>query len=805
MRNLSPIAAELKGGEVSAPTRHHKLLVDSISALLLFLVLREWLIPWGELPAPAKLYHVPVFVAALGCFILIDLFRLPFLLDCGMKFAAVLLWVALLYFPDQFPVGGWWVPLAETVLSDIQSLWQRAPEKVSGAARTLLFLTGMAMLSYVLQTLLQMRKQLLWLTVLTLIYLLLLDAVFGVDTTGSLWRSMAAGLLLASLSQLPRLQEHFSAAAPKGGLAGWIIGSGLLIAACLAAGAMGAKAAPAVADAWNLPAHRLSVIDYFRQNLWGELKNLDKPAVAGMASRADSMAATGYSTDDSRLGGPVSPESSLVFIAWTEEVTYWRGESKNHYDGRGWSQQEAPRPSADSFPSGLEMEGEASLAVEPLRTIVQQVLLTERAPVNRLFAGGTIQQIDHLLLSGGRTVAPTEAQLDPVTGAASLQSSLPLKQYKLQVSVPERNGELYFSGYDKNGSESLEASLQLPDSLPERVRQLAEDLTSGLEGDYEKARAVEHFLSTGFAYSLEEAAAPPPGRDFVDYFLFDQKLGYCDYFSTSMVVLLRASGVPARWVKGFAQGEVTTAAWDEVFADSGSQQQGYMAAVSNADAHSWPEVYLDGYGWVAFEPTPGFTDSREAAGREASSAMPDAAEPLLPAVAQNSSDSTADVEPNNNGSSGTAAPEAFSQRLRQYLNDGLSELGNLMTRPVYAGAASVLLAALLLYLVWRKQKLTRQLAGPRFNEPGREQSRLLLRTLDAIWLKLYKTQGAKPAHMTLREYIGSLKIQEEEQGLLVDWARLDEQIRYGNGLQQLPDPAQWRRLRGQMINFLDRK
>lgn len=84
----------------------------------------------------------------------------------------------------------------------------------------------------------------------------------------------------------------------------------------------------------------------------------------------------------------------------------------------------------------------------------------------------------------------------------------------------------------------------------------------------------------------------------MDYFLFDSKVGYCDNFSTSMVVLLRTLGIPARWTKGFTNGLRT-----------GTDNQGNEEySILNSHAHSWPEVYFPGFGWLPFEPTPSFAN-----------------------------------------------------------------------------------------------------------------------------------------------------------------------------------------------------
>jgi hypothetical protein len=99
--------------------------------------------------------------------------------------------------------------------------------------------------------------------------------------------------------------------------------------------------------------------------------------------------------------------------------------------------------------------------------------------------------------------------------------------------------------------------------------------------------------------SKEEIPYPTRNQDYVDQFLFETKVGYCDNFSTSMVVLLRAAGIPARWAKGYTEGERTSLRGDSVY------------KVTNNNAHSWVEVYFPGMGWVPFEPTKGFLGDTE--------------------------------------------------------------------------------------------------------------------------------------------------------------------------------------------------
>jgi transglutaminase-like putative cysteine protease len=130
--------------------------------------------------------------------------------------------------------------------------------------------------------------------------------------------------------------------------------------------------------------------------------------------------------------------------------------------------------------------------------------------------------------------------------------------------------------------------LSLPPDLPPRVAELARKLTADVTGPYNKARVIERFLQTRLKYTLDlkRDAHYEPLEDF----LFVQRAGHCAYFASAMAVMLRVVGVPTRSVNGFLAHE-----WNGY---------GHYLAVRQRDAHSWVEAWIDGVGWVTFDPTP---------------------------------------------------------------------------------------------------------------------------------------------------------------------------------------------------------
>lgn len=129
---------------------------------------------------------------------------------------------------------------------------------------------------------------------------------------------------------------------------------------------------------------------------------------------------------------------------------------------------------------------------------------------------------------------------------------------------------------------------QLPDGITQRTADLADSITKGTTNEYDMAASIEQYLRANYLY-LDRVNLPPYDRDAVDYFLFQSKQGYCEYFSSAMLVLARLNGLPAREVVGYLPG--------------GKSEDGRYVSREN-QAHAWVEIYFPQYGWLTFDPTP---------------------------------------------------------------------------------------------------------------------------------------------------------------------------------------------------------
>ncbi len=299
-------------------------------------------------------------------------------------------------------------------------------------------------------------------------------------------------------------------------------------------------------------------------------------------------------------------------IKFEESTYYWRGMIFDRYTGRGWSTGDQRRVAYDAG------EKVISASTEQQRLLRQEVHFVEGSGL--LYAAGDLLSVDRDFEVAWQISAQESEDAiefdDPI--GASLTGIDP-KTY-LADSILRVYGEEDLRAAGRVYPRWLtERYLALPESVPQRVISLAADLTSAETNSYDQAIAIERYLRS-FPYTLD-VPSPPTNQDIADYFLFDLQKGYCDYYATSMVVMARAVGLPARLATGYIGGSFDQA--------SGK----YL--VTEDLAHSWVQIYFDGYGWVDFEPTAGRQPIIRPAG-SLSALEPEIIQELEPILAQRS-------------------------------------------------------------------------------------------------------------------------------------------------------------------------
>lgn len=288
-------------------------------------------------------------------------------------------------------------------------------------------------------------------------------------------------------------------------------------------------------------------------------------------------------------GPELAEEIALTVRVFGEAVPgagsyYWRGLNYDIYTGAGW---ETGEVETVRYEAGWQVARPVESFTRPFR---QEVDLAA-APGGIGYAAGEIFSADRTFTVAWRSPGPGLSDVFGVridSGIYTVDSS-----YPYLLPEPLRTAGIAYPDW------VTDRYLALPVELPDRIRDLASSLTADTGNPFDAAEEIERYLR-GFEYTLE-LGPPPAGRDVTDYFLFELQRGYCDYFATAMVVLARAAGIPARLATGYAGG-----AYDP-------EAERYI--VSALNAHSWPELYFPGFGWVPFEPTSGVAPiDRDAAG-----------------------------------------------------------------------------------------------------------------------------------------------------------------------------------------------
>ena len=268
---------------------------------------------------------------------------------------------------------------------------------------------------------------------------------------------------------------------------------------------------------------------------------------------------------------------------------HWRSISYDEYTGDGWRR--SPEREEDFDGGQLITPAAESPASGQLVRVIQQVdWIYDRRATRYTLGRPSLFSHDIVAMWRGQ---------DDFVGARG-RNNAP-NRYSAETSIVLATAEELRSTQIENVPPEIRARYtNLPDSVPQRVIELARDITSPAGTAplpaYDQARAIETFLRQ-YPYTLD-LLQPPADVDIVDYFLFDLQTGFCDYYASAMVVMARAVGLPARLGVGFLQ---------QPPSPEGVQ------TIRQLNAHSWAEVYFAGYGWIEFEPTAPFAAAEAAA------------------------------------------------------------------------------------------------------------------------------------------------------------------------------------------------
>ena len=306
-----------------------------------------------------------------------------------------------------------------------------------------------------------------------------------------------------------------------------------------------------------------------------------------------SVSSDGYQPQVDRLGGPATPRHEDVMRVKADASLLLRGSVSRSYTGRNWVDEAVNSRYLFIDPTRLGRRNaafDADLA-DRLRGSVRKVA----AEITFLGEGTSTLFVPHRLTD-------LSAPLDmPVyyneTGEVFITRDVASgDSYALEAWNPDGDWttlaaavEAAAGERDPDWNSVCAEYLALPNSIESELYWLVMDLTRDAESPVRKALAIRDYLTgASFAYDLN-GAYPPEGRDFVSWFVLDERRGYCTYYASAMAVMARLAGIPARYAEGY-----------RALSDGTGE-----TLVTGEDAHAWAELYFSGVGWLAFDATPG--------------------------------------------------------------------------------------------------------------------------------------------------------------------------------------------------------
>ncbi len=280
-------------------------------------------------------------------------------------------------------------------------------------------------------------------------------------------------------------------------------------------------------------------------------------------------------SEEVTVQGSIRLSPKVRFTVESDSPHYWRTGGYDRYTGKTWVR------------TGDARQFDGRLSGPPGRDRSVEQTVTAKTSLGVLPAAWKPVGVEGPVAEGARVTR--EGGLGT---AGTIDSGT---TFTVHSEVPEYTAEGLREAGTDYPDRVEERYLGLPDSTPERVERKAAEVAGDEDNAYDKARAIEQYLESNKRYSL---TVEQPDGNVADTFLFEMDAGYCVYYATTMAVMLRAEGVPARFATGYTTGQ---------------QVGDGEYVVRGLNSHAWVEVYFPETGWVRFDPTP--SGPRESAER----------------------------------------------------------------------------------------------------------------------------------------------------------------------------------------------
>ena len=361
------------------------------------------------------------------------------------------------------------------------------------------------------------------------------------------------------------------------------------------------SAAVLIILAWMAPSSVLTFNSYARKTWQSISKELfpqnDRLENIFAAAKKENIPVSDVYRSEMALGTQASQSAEISMLVFPSSPSkdlprlYWRGHVYDSFEGGRWLTSSVTSINYEAQDGDFLIEdAQNRLRLDftfNVYTQGQAILYTASQPI---FVSHPANIIHKIIPTTGEDRANIEG-LDDLMDISALRSVPKLEageSYHSSALVANPSiAELRAAG-SEYPSWVTDRYLQLPEDFSVRIRKLAEELTADQDNPYDKTAAITNHLRSEIEY--EPTISFPDGTtDRLEYFLFDVKKGFCNYYASAETLMLRSIGIPARLAVGYAQGEMNV--------------ENTFYTVRERDSHAWPEVYFPGYGWIEFEPT----------------------------------------------------------------------------------------------------------------------------------------------------------------------------------------------------------
>ena len=302
-----------------------------------------------------------------------------------------------------------------------------------------------------------------------------------------------------------------------------------------------------------------------------------------------------YPMGSGKLGGEAEPSDTPVMTVKTDRRTLLRAVSKDEYTGRSWRDTSNAKRYLYVNPRWSALRESVFLEDLPPSSVQHaSALMDQRAVTVQMQDEATSTVLTPVFLRRFSAQSDMVAYFNEASELFITRDLARGDRYSVYAPIVEGGdsalGALIAAapkGADKHYQDAMARYTKLPGHMEQKVFEDLRNIVSGYNTPYDQACAIMRHLKRYYRYTLEPDT-PPENQDFVTYFLYVGKEGYCTYYASAMTVLCRMAGLPARYVEGFIA---------QPSADG-------FAYVTGEQAHAWTEVYFEGFGWVPFDATP---------------------------------------------------------------------------------------------------------------------------------------------------------------------------------------------------------